>query len=92
MIIPNKWGGLDYARPLRELLLAETTLHDIVDLSGVSEIDTAGQQLLIAAKIRAMALGTTLRVIAHSPAVVEVLDLCRLGGFFGDPVLIAESE
>ncbi|MBC7856233.1 MAG: Eco57I restriction-modification methylase domain-containing protein, partial [Pirellulaceae bacterium] len=36
MIIPNKWAGLDYARPLRELLLAETTLHDIVDLSGVS--------------------------------------------------------
>src|SRR6185295_13259495 len=25
-----------YARPLRELLLAETTLHDIVDLSGIS--------------------------------------------------------
>ncbi len=36
MIIPNKWAGLDYARPLRELLLAETTLHDMVDLSGVS--------------------------------------------------------
>lgn len=35
MIIPNKWSGLDYARPLRELLLAETTLHDLVDLSGV---------------------------------------------------------
>ncbi len=35
MIIPNKWAGLDYARPLRELVLAETTLHDIVDLSGV---------------------------------------------------------
>ncbi len=35
MIIPNKWSGLDYARPLRELLLAETTLHDIVDLSGI---------------------------------------------------------
>ena len=36
MIIPNKWSGLDYARPLRELLLTETTLHDIVDLSGIS--------------------------------------------------------
>jgi adenine-specific DNA-methyltransferase len=35
MIIPNKWSGLDYARPLRELLLAETTLHDLVDLSRV---------------------------------------------------------
>lgn len=36
MIIPNKWAGLDYALPLREILLAETTLHDIVDLSELS--------------------------------------------------------
>ncbi|MGI8426203.1 MAG: Eco57I restriction-modification methylase domain-containing protein [Actinomycetota bacterium] len=36
MIIPNKWAGLDYARPLRELLLAETTLYDLVDLSSIS--------------------------------------------------------
>jgi adenine-specific DNA-methyltransferase len=36
MIIPNKWSGLDYARPLRELLLEKTTLHDIVDMSGIS--------------------------------------------------------
>ncbi len=36
MIVPNKWSGLDYARPLREMLLSKTTLHDIVDLSGIN--------------------------------------------------------
>lgn len=79
----------DWKRTLFDKLAASRVLD--LDLSGVSEIDTAGQQLLIAAKIRAMALGTKFRVVAHSPAVVEVLDLCRLGGFFGDPVLMAES-
>jgi SAM-dependent methyltransferase len=34
MIVPNKWATLDYARPLRELLLAETTLEQVVDLSS----------------------------------------------------------
>ena len=34
MIIPNKWATLDYARPLRELLLAETTIEEVVDLSS----------------------------------------------------------
>ena len=34
MIIPNKWATLDYARPLRELLLSETTIEEIVDLSS----------------------------------------------------------
>ena len=59
-----------------------------IDLSGVSEIDTAGQQLLIAAKRHATATGKRLRLCGHSQAVVDMLDLCRLGGFFGDPVLM----
>lgn len=34
-IIPNKWATLDYARGLRELLLRETTLEHIVDLTSM---------------------------------------------------------
>ncbi|QDU27781.1 Type IIS restriction enzyme Eco57I [Anatilimnocola aggregata] len=34
-IVPNKWGTLDYAAPLRELLLQTTTLEQIVDLSSL---------------------------------------------------------
>jgi adenine-specific DNA-methyltransferase len=34
-IIPNKWTTLDYARPLREVLLRETTLEQIVDLTSL---------------------------------------------------------
>jgi adenine-specific DNA-methyltransferase len=35
LIIPNKWATLDYACPLRELLLAETTIEHVVDLSAL---------------------------------------------------------
>jgi methylase of polypeptide subunit release factors len=34
-IVPNKWATLDYARPLRELLLQQTTLEQIVDVSAL---------------------------------------------------------
>jgi len=33
LVLPNKWATLDYARPLRELLFAETTIEHVVDLS-----------------------------------------------------------
>jgi tRNA1(Val) A37 N6-methylase TrmN6 len=35
LIVPNKWNTLDYARPLRELLLNQTTIEQIVDVSSV---------------------------------------------------------
>jgi anti-anti-sigma factor len=59
-----------------------------IDLAGVSEIDSAGLQLLVLTKNEARARGKTLRISGHSPAVLELLDLCNLEGFFGDPVLI----
>lgn len=79
------------AAPLKaELLphLAQGGEHEI-DLAGVSEIDTAGLQLLILAKREAARRNTTLRLSGHSRAVLEVLDLCNLAAFFGDPVLLA---
>jgi len=59
-----------------------------VDLSGVSEIDSAGTQLMIAAKREAVARNKSLRFTGHSEAVVDILELCDLGGHLGDPVLI----
>ena len=59
-----------------------------VDLSGVSEIDSAGVQLMIAAKREAAARSRTLRFTGHSRAVFETLELCDIGGHLGDPLLI----
>ncbi|MFH2135570.1 MAG: STAS domain-containing protein [Pseudomonadota bacterium] len=59
-----------------------------IDLSNVSEIDSAGLQLLISAKLEAMIRDKQLHFVGHSKPVLEMLDLCDLGGFFGDQVVI----
>lgn len=63
-----------------------------LDLSQVSEIDTAGLQLLILAKREAAQRNKSMSIVAHSPAVHETLDFCNLMTFFGDPVVITAQE
>jgi ABC-type transporter Mla MlaB component len=60
-----------------------------VDLAGVSEIDTAGIQLLLLLKREAAREGKLLRFQGHSKAVLKVIDLYNMAGAFGDPVVIA---
>ena len=59
-----------------------------LDLSHVGEIDTAGFQLLVMAKRESQRLDHALRIIAHSPAVREVIDFYNMDAFFGDPIVI----
>ncbi|MGZ5071083.1 MAG: STAS domain-containing protein, partial [Methylobacter sp.] len=75
---------------LKQQLLAALAAADELelDLSGVGEFDGASLQLLVAVKREAAAAGKALRIGGHSPAVVELLDLSGLAGFFGDPLLI----
>ena len=63
-----------------------------VDLSRVSELDTAGLQLLLLAKREAARANKVVRLTAHSAATLDAIDLCRLGGYFGDPVFISSRE
>lgn len=62
-----------------------------VDLADVTEIDTAGLQLMILAKREAAVAGRTIRFANHSAAVLDLIDLTGLAGFFGDPLLIRSS-
>jgi anti-sigma B factor antagonist len=59
-----------------------------VDLSQVSEIDSAGIQLMVAAKSEAAAQRKPLHFTGHSPAVFDIVELYDLSGYFGDPLLI----
>ncbi len=61
----------------------------VLDLSGIEELDTAGAQLLLWLKRDASSRGTELALAHHSPAVVEVLDLLRLTAAFGDTILLS---
>ena len=63
--------------------------HELqIDLSAVSEIDSAGMQLLIFLKSQAIRKQNELSFIHHSQAVVEVVEMLNLSSFFNDPVVI----
>ena len=76
------------AAELKQVLLADPPPLEI-DLSGVTEIDTAGVQLLMLAKKTAQAAGRELRLVAHSPAVIDVFELLNVAAYFGDPLVMA---
>jgi len=59
-----------------------------IDLSGITELDTAGLQVLMLAKQTAAADKRELRLLQHSPAVLEIFEMLDLVAFFGDAVLI----
>ena len=60
-----------------------------LNLAGVTEIDTVGVQLLILLKQYALATGGELRLVAHSPAVLEIFELLDLAAWFGDPLVMS---
>jgi anti-sigma B factor antagonist len=77
-------------RTLLDALAGAATLE--IDLHAVTEMDSAGVQLLIAAKCAAVAADKTLRLVDHSPAVVEVFRLFDLAALFGDPPLLPVAQ
>ena len=60
-----------------------------VDLAGVTEIDTAGLQLMLIVKRHP---GSAVHFVSHPPEVLRLVDLANLGGALGDPVFIAASS
>jgi anti-anti-sigma regulatory factor len=79
------------AMELKPELLADP-LPEEINLAGVSEIDTAGVQLLMLAKRTALAQHRELHLVAHSPAVIEVFELLNVAAYFGDPLVMDSSE
>ncbi len=82
------------AHELKDILLAKlahaSTLE--VDLAGVTEIDTVGLQVLMLAKRTAASAHHQLRLVAHSPAVLELFELLNLAAYFGDPLVMAPHD
>jgi len=76
-----------------ELLAALETCGALleIDLGEVSELDSAGLQVLMLAKQIAVKRRIELHLLAHSPAVVEVFELLNVAAFFGDPLVIPQT-
>lgn len=80
------YNAIECKRQLVDALHTLKTLE--LDLSHIAEMDTAGFQLLVMAKRESQRLDHTLRIVAHSPAVREVIEFYNMVAFFGDPIVI----
>lgn len=58
-----------------------------LDLAGITELDTAGLQLLMALRQH---LGSRLVLLQHSKPVIDMLDLYQLVPFFGDVIVLSD--
>jgi anti-sigma B factor antagonist len=59
-----------------------------LNLAGVTELDTAGLQVLMMAKKAAQRDGRSLHLVAHSAAVQDVFEMLRVASYFGDPMVM----
>jgi anti-sigma B factor antagonist len=60
-----------------------------VDLAGITEIDTAGLQLMLIAKRNP---GKNVCFVNHPQSVLRLVDLANLAGVFGDPLFISATR
>ncbi len=83
-----------HAEALKAELMDNVARNQVIelDLSRVAEIDTSGIQLLMLAKRECQKQDKTLRIVAHSPAVHELMDFFNIAGFFGDPLVIPARD
>jgi anti-anti-sigma factor len=75
------YRAAELKQTLLELLATPGALE--IDLSKVTELDSAGVQVMLLAQRTAAAKGASLRFVAHSPPVVQVLRLLGLGATLG---------
>ena len=83
------YSVLKHKNTLEHYLQSAHALH--INLEAVTEIDSAGLQLLLWLKQVALDKNISLQLVSHSEAVVEVLELLNLTPFFGDPVVISAN-
>lgn len=67
--------------------IADTETLEL-DLTQVSEMDSAGLQLLILFKRETQRQGKAGHIVGHSAAVQELIDFVNLAAWLGDPMVI----
>jgi anti-anti-sigma factor len=90
-------GPLTVARAieLRDAMLSALERQDSpveFDLSDVTEVDSAGVQLLLLAKNAATAWDKDLKLVGQSSAVLRTLEFLRLDAHFGAPAFLLFDE
>ncbi len=80
------YDTLSFHKLLVEVLREKKPVR--INLSEIKEMDTAVFQLLIALKKEHV----TVTYHNHSPAILKLIDLYGLAGFFGDSIKIRRDE
>jgi anti-anti-sigma factor len=86
----NIYHAVELCRSLRPL--AEAGVEWEADVSAVTEIDTAGIQVLLLCKRLSAQRGGAFRLVNHGKALIDVLDTLNLAGRFGDPIVMAAAH
>ncbi len=87
LVISEDMTIYNAATQKEQLLKALADCQELdLDLLKVSEMDTAGFQILLLTKREALKAKKTMRLTAHSTAVTEFLDLFNMASYFGDPI------
>ncbi len=84
------YHALEHKQALLDALYQAKVLE--LDLARIGEIDSAGLQVLLLTKRESLAAGKELRILAHSPAVQEVLEFLNVTSYFGDPLVISARK
>lgn len=89
LVIEDELSIYTAAEQKDELLQLLNDAKDMeIDLSMVTDMDSAGLQLLILLKQEAEQQGKQLRLLNHSQAVFEIIELLDVSALLGDPVVI----
>ena len=87
------YRAAELAEGLKAALAATPAGHALeIDLSEVTEMDSAGVQLLLAARRGAAQGGRSLRLCGRSPAVAEVFATLRLDAHFDAAAATAQAD
>jgi anti-anti-sigma factor len=62
-----------------------------INLQGITEIDTAGIQLLMLLKMEVEQRGRSARFVNHSTEVLDGIELFDLASYFGDPLVLKSN-
>lgn len=82
------------AAEMKTQLLEQLNLCDELEISlaGVSELDSAGVQIILMLRHEADRQGKKVHFVHHSPAVLDVLEILNLVAYLGDPVVLPAGE
>ena len=63
-----------------------------INLANVTEIDSAGVQLLMLVKRERDTMGQRVTLTNHSNSVLDIFGLMSLEGYFNDPIVLAKER